>query len=33
MYRTWEKMDPDHRARVLAEADTLLARLEAGEVV
>ena len=33
MYRTWEKMNEDHRARVLAEADTLLARLEAGEPV
>jgi deoxyribodipyrimidine photolyase-related protein len=33
MYRTWEKMNEDHRARVLAEADRLLARLEAGEPV
>jgi len=33
MYRTWEKMDPDHCTRVLADADTLLTRLEAGEPV
>jgi deoxyribodipyrimidine photolyase-related protein len=24
MYRTWERMDPDHRATVLAEADAYL---------
>lgn len=33
MYRTWERMDEAHRARVLQEADTLLARLRAGETV
>ena len=33
MYRTWERMEEGHRARVLEEAEALLARLEAGEVV
>ena len=33
MYRTWERMEEGHRARVLAEAEAWLARLEAGEVV
>ena len=33
MYRTWDRMDEAHRARVLAEGDALLARLDPGEVV
>jgi deoxyribodipyrimidine photolyase-related protein len=33
MYRTWDRMDPDKRETVLAEAGELLARLDAGEVV
>ena len=33
MYRTWDKMDPAHRATVLAEADTFLARLDTGAPV
>jgi deoxyribodipyrimidine photolyase-related protein len=33
MYRTWDKMAAGHRARVLADADAFLARLEAGEIV
>lgn len=31
MYRVWDGMDPGHRARVLEGAESLLARLEAGE--
>jgi len=30
IYATWARMDPGHRARVLAEADQWLARLESG---
>lgn len=33
MYRTWDRMAPEHRARVLDEAAALLARLDAGAVV
>jgi len=33
VYRTWDRMDDGHKARVLAEGDALLARLDAGEVV
>ncbi len=33
MYRTWDKMDAGHRARVLADGDALLARLDAGGVI
>jgi deoxyribodipyrimidine photolyase-related protein len=33
MYRTWDKMDDSHCSRVIADADALLARLDAGEVV
>lgn len=33
MYRTWDKMDAGHRARVLAEGDALLVRLAAGAVI
>ncbi len=33
MYRTWDRMAEDRRAAVLAEADALLARLSAGDVV
>jgi deoxyribodipyrimidine photolyase-related protein len=33
MYRVWDGMAEDHRARVLAGAGAVLARLEAGEVV
>jgi deoxyribodipyrimidine photolyase-related protein len=33
MYRTWDKMDADHRARVLADAQILLARLDSGAVI
>ena len=33
IYRTWDRMDEDHRAAVLADAERLLARLDAGEVV
>jgi len=33
MYRTWNRMDPDKRETVLADAGELLARLDAGEVV
>ena len=33
MYRTWDKMEAGHKARVLADADGFLARLEAGEGV
>ena len=33
MYRTWERMDETRRRTVLAEAEALLARLDAGEVV
>lgn len=33
MYRVWDGMDPGHRARVLEGAESLLARLEAGEAI
>jgi deoxyribodipyrimidine photolyase-related protein len=33
MYRTWDRMDADHRATVLKEAEAFLARLDAGEKV
>jgi deoxyribodipyrimidine photolyase-related protein len=33
MYRTWDKMEAGHRARVLADADAFLARLDAGDIV
>ena len=33
MYRTWDKMDEGHKSRVLAEADSFLARLDAGDPV
>lgn len=33
MYRTWDRMEPGHRERVLAEAGSLLARLRHGETV
>lgn len=33
MYRTWDRMDADRRATVIAEADDFLRRLEAGEKV
>ena len=33
MYRSWDRMKPDKRKAILAEADAFLARLEAGETV
>jgi len=33
MYRTWDKMDPERRKTVLADADHLLKRLKEGETV
>ena len=33
MYRTWNRMDEDHRKSVLADASIFLAKLDAGEVV
>jgi deoxyribodipyrimidine photolyase-related protein len=33
MYRTWDKMDASHRATVLSDAATLLARLDASEAI
>ncbi|MFN3643738.1 MAG: cryptochrome/photolyase family protein [Gemmobacter sp.] len=33
MYRTWDRMDADHRATVLAEAAAFLGRLDAGAPV
>jgi len=33
MYRVWDNMAADHRARVLADGDALLAKLAAGAVV
>ena len=33
MYRTWDRMEAGHRARVLAEAGAFLARLDAGDAV
>ena len=33
MYRTWDRMDAARRATVLAEAEGVLAKLDAGEVV
>ncbi|MCV3271442.1 cryptochrome/photolyase family protein [Roseobacter sinensis] len=33
MYRTWDRMDAERRATVIAEADAFLKRLDAGETV
>lgn len=33
MYRTWDRMDEEKRATVLSDADVVLAKLDAGEVV
>jgi deoxyribodipyrimidine photolyase-related protein len=33
MYRTWDRMEEGHRARVLREAEGFLARLDAGETL
>lgn len=33
MYRTWDRMDEDHRIAVLASAEQVLQRLDGGEVV
>jgi deoxyribodipyrimidine photolyase-related protein len=33
MYRTWDRMDADKREVILSEAEQVLARLDAGEVV
>ena len=33
MYRTWDKMGDAHKARVLADGDAFLAKMDAGEVV
>jgi deoxyribodipyrimidine photolyase-related protein len=33
MYRTWDRMDEGRRATVLAEADGLLERLDAGGTI
>ena len=33
MYRTWERMDENHRSRVLEDATRFLEQLDAGEVV
>ena len=33
MYRTWDRMDAGHRARVLEDAGRVLARLDSGKVV
>jgi deoxyribodipyrimidine photolyase-related protein len=33
MYRTWDRMDADRRAKVLRDASGFLARLEAGDPV
>lgn len=33
MYRTWDRMDEDHRARVLRDAADILKRMDAGEAV
>jgi deoxyribodipyrimidine photolyase-related protein len=33
IYATWDRMAPDHRETVLAEATGFLARLETGEPV
>jgi deoxyribodipyrimidine photolyase-related protein len=33
IYRTWDKMADTHRNNVLADADALLARLDAGQIV
>lgn len=33
MYRTWGRMDEERRATVLSDADAVLAKLDAGEVV
>jgi deoxyribodipyrimidine photolyase-related protein len=33
MYRTWDKMEAGHRARVLADGDALLVRLDQGQII
>jgi deoxyribodipyrimidine photolyase-related protein len=33
MYRTWDRMDADKRATVLAEAEDFLERMSSGKVV
>ncbi|MCK0167527.1 cryptochrome/photolyase family protein [Jannaschia sp. S6380] len=33
MYRTWDRMDDDHRRTVLSEGDTILAKLDRGDRV
>jgi deoxyribodipyrimidine photolyase-related protein len=33
MYRTWDRMESGHRARVLQDAEDFLARMDRGEVV
>ena len=33
MYRTWDRMDEERRATVLSDAEAVLAKLDAGEVV
>jgi deoxyribodipyrimidine photolyase-related protein len=33
MYRTWDRMDENHRATVLQEADSLLRRMDQGAVI
>jgi deoxyribodipyrimidine photolyase-related protein len=33
MYRTWDKMEAGHKARVLADAEGFLGRMEAGAQV
>ncbi|PRY91475.1 deoxyribodipyrimidine photolyase-related protein [Donghicola tyrosinivorans] len=33
MYHTWDRMDEDHRATVLQEADSLLRRMDQGAVI
>ena len=33
MYRVWDKMDEDHKSRVLQDADAFLARMESGALI
>jgi deoxyribodipyrimidine photolyase-related protein len=33
MYSTWDRMDPDHKTRVLADAEAFLSRMDAGDGV
>jgi deoxyribodipyrimidine photolyase-related protein len=33
MYGTWDRMDADKRKTILSDADSVLAKLDAGEVV